>query len=506
METTQSSADLKAFIAILPPRIVTYLDHLFGETEASIALLQEIVLDLGASPEIRFENTLSKRLTELGLITQTDIDTVVSALGTFNSDNRAGLAGTLHRISAIRNRVGTIIGLTCRVGRAIYGTIEVVRDLIESKKNILFLGPPGSGKTTKLRESARVLANQAQRRVLIVDTSNEIAGDGDVPHPGIGWARRMQVPSPDKQHAVMIEAVENHMPQVIIVDEIGTTEETQAARTIAERGVQLIATAHGYTLENIIKNPTLSDLVGGIQSVILGDDEAKIRGTQKTILERKAMPTFDIIVELRDREILAVYHDTKQAVDGLLRGERVIPSLRKSGQSYAPIPETHPAPIPETSTEATPPAYSIFPYGITYDRVHRVISALNAPLRVARHVSDADFVLTLRRQVQLGKIAQILKDRDIPIHVLKKNSAHDIEIFIRNLCHIAESDVSPETEALDEIRDIITRVKSERRVIEATPRPSYLRRLQHQEVSTLGFHSISIGEDPMRRLRIYPRQ
>jgi len=243
-------------------------------------------------------------------------------VGAFGKDNRAGIERTLHRISAIRNRQGEVIGLTCRVGRAVFGTVDIVRDVIEQGKSILLLGRPGVGKTTLLREAARVLADEFKKRVVIVDTSNEIAGDGDIPHPGIGGARRMQVAVPDLQHAVMIEAVENHMPEVIVIDEIGTEAEALAARTIAERGVQLIATAHGNTLDNLLQNPTLADLTGGIQAVTLSDEEARRRGTQKTVLERKAPPTFDVIIEIQNKDRLAVHHDVASVVDRFLRGAR----------------------------------------------------------------------------------------------------------------------------------------------------------------------------------------
>jgi len=303
-----------------------------GELRSSMRLaeLNEVVLDLGYYPEIRWGAELEHKF-DLGPVTRSQLDQLIERVGRFNTDNRSGIERTLHRISAIRNREGHIIGVTCRVGRSIVGTISHIREIVSGGKNILFLGPPGIGKTTKLRETARVLSVDMGRRVIVVDTSNEIGGDGDIPHPGIGYARRMQVSAPELQHQVMIEAVENHMPQVVIVDEIGTAAEAAAARTIAERGVQLVATAHGYTLENLVKNPMLSDLIGGIQSVILGDDEAKLRGTQKTVLERRNAPTFDVIIEIREKELVAVYRDTRAAVDSLLKGERAIPDLRRQG-------------------------------------------------------------------------------------------------------------------------------------------------------------------------------
>jgi stage III sporulation protein SpoIIIAA len=285
--------DMEAMLDILPPRIRQPLSK-----QKDIKNLLEVILDLGRPVEARFpgrEMELDSKDVE-----EEDIDYVATRIGSFGDDNRAGIERTLHRISAIRNRQGRIVGLTCRVGRAVFGTIKIIEDLVESGKSVLLLGRPGVGKTTMLRETARVLADDMNKRVIIVDTSNEIAGDGDIPHPAIGHARRMQVTTPSLQHAVMIEAVENHMPEVIVIDEIGTELEALAARTIAERGVQLVGTAHGNTLDNLMMNPTLADLIGGIQSVTLGDEEARRRGTQKSILERKSPPTFDIVVEIQD--------------------------------------------------------------------------------------------------------------------------------------------------------------------------------------------------------------
>jgi stage III sporulation protein SpoIIIAA len=335
----ESIDDLDALLAALPREIVDAV-HALPEKEALI----EVVLDLGRRPEARFpdsEVTLLDRE-----IDETDIAHVVDHIGTFGDDNRAGIERTLHRISAIRNRSGKIVGLTCRIGRAVYGTIDIINDFVDSGKSILIMGRPGIGKTTMLREAARVLADDLGKRVVVVDTSNEIAGDGDIPHPAIGKARRMQVRTPSMQHEVMIEAVENHMPQVIVIDEIGTELEAQAARTIAERGVQLIGTAHGNNLDTLMLNPTLSDLIGGIQSVTLGDEEARRRRTQKSVLERKAPPTFDVIIEIQDRERVTVHSDVAETVDSMLRGDSVAPELRWRDEEGVHRSQARPRPSP----------------------------------------------------------------------------------------------------------------------------------------------------------------
>jgi stage III sporulation protein SpoIIIAA len=335
----ESIDDLDALLSSLPPEIVAAV-HALPDKEALI----EVVMDLGRRPEARFPDSEVSLLERE--IDDADIAFVVEHIGSFGDDNRAGIERTLHRISAIRNRNGKIVGLTCRIGRAVYGTIEIIDDFVETGKSILIMGRPGIGKTTMLREAARVLADDMGKRVVVVDTSNEIAGDGDIPHPAIGKARRMQVRTPSMQHEVMIEAVENHMPQVIVIDEIGTELEAAAARTIAERGVQLIGTAHGNNLDNLMLNPTLSDLIGGIQSVTLGDEEARRRRTQKSVLERKAPPTFDVIVEIQDRERVTVHSDVAETVDALLRGDPVAPELRWRDEEGVHRSQGRPRPSP----------------------------------------------------------------------------------------------------------------------------------------------------------------
>src|SRR5438876_4368168 len=333
--------DLDQLLEVLPPHICDPLEALKDRRE-----LLEVVMDLGREPEARMPGR--EVLLSTHTVREEDIDYVIQRIGAFGDDNRAGIERTLHRISAIRNRSGRIVGLTLRIGRAVFGTIAIIRDIVESGKSILLLGRPGVGKTTMLREVARVLADEFQKRVIIVDTSNEIAGDGDIPHPGIGHSRRMQVSTPLSQHAVMIEAVENHMPEVIVIDEIGTELEALAARTIAERGVQLIGTAHGNTLDNLMQNPTLSDLIGGIQTVTLGDEEARRRGTQKSVLERKAPPTFQVVVEIQDWHRVAVHGGVAETVDALLRGDALAPELRWRDDGGVHRSQARPRPGPSS--------------------------------------------------------------------------------------------------------------------------------------------------------------
>jgi stage III sporulation protein SpoIIIAA len=412
--------DLDALLDILPPRIRETLYQQHDRSE-----LIEVVLDLGRLPEARFPHR--ELVINSKEVSHNDIDYVVSRVGEFSGDNRAGIERTLHRISAIRNRNGYIIGLTCRVGRAVFGTAKLIQDFVESEKSVLLLGKPGIGKTTMLREVARVLADDLKKRVIVIDTSNEIAGDGDIPHPAIGHARRMQVATPDKQHAVMIEAVENHMPEVIIIDEIGTELEAQAARTIAERGVQLIGTAHGNTLENLILNPTLSDLVGGIQTVTLGDEEARRRRTQKSILERKAPPTFDVVVEIVDYYKVAVHPSVTESVDAVLHQQLTQTELRwideqgnvNKGKMAMP---SLPTSMPKNHDKQL---LRLYLFGANRSRLKQVAEEKRREVRIVTDFKQADLFLTIKSYY--NRKPQKIRDAEalgIPIYVLKSNNAN----------------------------------------------------------------------------------
>lgn len=425
--------------------------------------LIEIVLDLGRLPEARYADQRVVALSERH-VTREEIDDVVKRVGRFTEDNRAGIERTLHRVSAIRNRLGTIVGLTCRVGRAVFGTVDILQDVIESKRSILLLGRPGVGKTTLLRASARVLADALGRRVVIVDTSNEIGGDGDIPHPGIGRARRMQVSSPELQHAVMIEAVENHMPEVIVIDEIGTESEASAARTIAERGVQLIATAHGNTLENLIQNPTLSDLVGGIHAVTLSDEEARRRRTQKTVLERKTAPTFQVLVEIQDKDALVVHHDVAGVVDAFLRSLPLSPETRTRSTDGAievrqPQEQVLPEPASEKEMVLRPEpvrgkVLRVFTYGVSRGRFERVIQKLQVPAQVVEDLSRADMILTLKSQQKRQPNAlRKAHAGGLPLQVIRSNALTQMEELLRSLFRQAEGSRS-EDEAAEEARTL----------------------------------------------------
>jgi len=518
MDFIPPADDLSSFLSILPDRLKANLEK---DTNG----LVEVVLDIGRKPEARFHDRHTLVLSEQP-VSHADLEYAISKVGEFSGDNRAGIERTLHRISAIRNRSGKVIGLTCRVGRAISGTVNIIRDLVESGKSILFLGPPGVGKTTKLREMARVLSDELNKRVIVIDTSNEIAGDGDVPHPAIGRARRMQVSHPEHQHAVMIEAVENHTPEAIIIDEIGTEQEAAAARTIAERGVTLIGTAHGNALENLLKNPTLVDLVGGIQTVTLGDEEARRRGTQKTVLERAAQPTFEICVEILDRQTLAVHREVAEAVDQLLRGWKIHPEIRRRDESTGEVAvlQTE-APVAAAAEGLAPFAtdwaeqqdtyLKIYPYAVSKGQLERVVKAMQLPVTVVKSIDEADAILALRSYARAGaKIYSLAEARQIPVYVVKSNNVPQIQKALREALHLDteipgsaawESDLMDETEiALEEARQAITRVIDRLEPLELAPRRAYIRRLQHQLVEQNNLTSRSVGDEPMRRLRILP--
>ena len=620
----QITDDLAKLLDILPDAIRQSL-----EQHPQKEMLVEVVLDIGRRPEARFPGQ-AEYLSE-ALVSQADLDECITKVGDFGGDNRAGIERTLHRISAIRNRRGDVIGLTCRVGRAIFGTIGMIRDLVESGRSILMLGRPGVGKTTALREIARVLADDLEKRVVIIDTSNEIAGDGDVPHPAIGRARRMQVARPELQHQVMIEAVENHMPEVIVIDEIGTELEALAARTIAERGVQLVGTAHGNRLENLIKNPTLSDLVGGIQSVTLGDDEARRRGSQKSVLERKAPPTFDIAVEMLERQRWVIHEQVAETVDSLLRGRLPNPQVRSLSEagkviithelsSAEPESQTGQRRIarggvtPARSTlsplgsqaelgdrsafvtsgrlggvqsrgwrssgqmrplsspnqadlspdeqqfeqmldeslqsgfgggnaaflheilEGDPEAalgdggprvgpngediLHVYPYAVSRHQLDQVIRTLNLPVILTKDIDHADAVLALRSHVKNhSKLRHIAKARQVPIHTIKASTIPQIAHGLRRMLDIddagtpdlaelslfSSSGSDDEIEALEEARLAVEQIVIPKgQPVELLPRSPIVRKMQHELVEHYHLKSRSFGDEPNRRLRIYP--
>jgi stage III sporulation protein SpoIIIAA len=508
---TKITDDLDKLLAVLPPEIEAAVRAAGREND-----LLEIILDLGRRPGVRYTDG-ELILSEIP-VNQDDIAYVESRVSDFDADNRAGIERTLHRISAIRNRRGDVVGLTCRIGRAVYGTIDILLDIIESGQSVLLLGRPGVGKTTMLREAARVLADK--RRVIIVDTSNEIGGDGDVPHPAVGRARRMQVALPTLQHEVMIEAVENHNPETIVIDEIGRELEATAARTIAERGVQLIGTAHGNNLDNLMLNPTLSDLIGGIESVTLGDDEARRRGTQKTVLERRAPPTFDALVEIQDRQKLLVHHSVADSVDALLRGREPQTELRyrdEAGeihyetQSVAPArAERGKAPITAAVVERFEvqgrplPPLRAFPYGVARNRLREASRRTRLPVIIVDDIEDADALITARSHYR--RRPQVVTDAEqkgLPIHVLRSNTVNSMEGALADMFNLSERELDPLAIALREAQAAIQRVQSGTRSIDLSPQNAYIRRHQHKLAREAHLISHSYGKEPRRRVRIY---
>jgi stage III sporulation protein SpoIIIAA len=614
-QETQVVDDLEQLMAMLPLHILAAI-----QAHPDAERLVEVVMDLGRRPEARFPSGAEYLSEEV--ITKADLQYCVDRVGMFSGDNRAGIERTLHRISAMRNRTGDIVGLTCRVGRAIYGTIGMIRDLVETGQSILMLGRPGVGKTTALREIARILADELNKRVVIIDSSNEVAGDGDVPHPAIGRARRMQVSRPELQHQVMIEAVENHMPEVIIIDEIGTELEALAARTIAERGVQLIGTAHGNQIENLIKNPTLSDLVGGIQSVTLGDDEARRRGSQKTVLERKAPPTFEIAVEMLERQRWVVHESVSASVDTLLRGRKPTPQVRtvspegkviithelpdsgtgngNSSYTHAPMGGAEfgtsgggggsskvqpigwraagqmtavpggasarsgrhlsaaPDPMEKSFAEMLDDSFSpsragvygtelvpgaqeddevmsvgrsvgpngedlplhIYPYAVSRHFIEQLISSMNLPVVLTKDISGADAVLALRTHLKShSKLRQMARTHHVPVHAIKSNTMPQILRALRRLLDMEDLSVPEEAdltlfgsssnddelEALEEARLAIEQiVLLKGQPVELLPRSATVRKIQYELVEHYRLKATSFGDEPNRRLRIYP--
>jgi stage III sporulation protein SpoIIIAA len=507
--------DLKTLLAVFPQEISDKLQELGNEEE-----LIEIIMDLGRLPEARYLNNDQTLLNRE--VSEADIQHVVARVSQFTDDNRAGITRTLHRISAIRNRQGKVVGLTCRVGRAVYGTIDIIQDIVTSGKSLLLLGRPGVGKTTLLREAARVLADMG-KRVVIVDTSNEIGGDGDIPHPSIGRARRMQVRRPIEQHEVMIEAVENHMPEVIIIDEIGREQEAEAARTIAERGVQLIGTAHGRTLSNLLLNPTLSDLVGGIESVTLSDEEARRRSTQKTVLERRSPPTFDVLIEIVDRQHLIVHHDVSQAVDAILRNHILRPETRyrdESGKIIIEKGETlkkDKSGLPQRTRyrgkgqqdmwpeqNAGPRPTRIFPYGVGQNRLRSAAQNLGVPIEIIDDLRRAAAVITLKNYYR--KRPQPIseaEERGIPVYVLRSNTVHQMEALLADIFALKVDTADPVSLAINETMQGVERVIAGAPVVELSPQPARVRRMQHQLAREANLITHSYGREPNRRVRIY---
>ncbi len=493
--------DTQAFLNILPASLQESLEKLNRFDD-----LVEVVLDLGRIPEARFQVDFVPLAATP--ITRDDIDSVVRNVGEFDRDNRAGIEKTLHRISAIRNRHNDVVGLTCRVGRALYGKVEIIEDLVKQGSSILILGRPGIGKTTLLRETSRYIADTLKKRVVIVDTSNEIGGDGDIPHPGVGTARRMQVPINKEQHDIMIEAVENHNPEVIIIDEIGRIEEAQACRTIAERGVELIGTAHGNDLNNLITNPTLVDLLGGIQTVTLSDEEAQRRGTQKSVLERKAAPSFDVLVEMKERDVLAIYRDLAETVDKVLRGFDVHPEIRRrtQGKEFTiepPDQETQQAAMPDADQIWTQDStVRLYVQGISQSYIERASHSLHTNIQVVHAMDDADLVLisdTLaNKKPFMVEQAQAL---GLPLYTTSKNSLAAVKDLLRRT-HLMSVDKTQYAEWVRLMKEALTASSSR----DLPYSNAFERRLQHRLAERLGLFSESEGVEPFRRVVVYSPQ
>jgi len=505
-EDLKITDDMESFLSVLPRNVRLQLTAM-----EDIGDLLEVILDLGRPSELRFSNHRVEMSPEK--ITAKDIKYVTNRIGEFGDDNRAGIEHTLHRISAIRNKRSEIIGLTCRVGRAVYGTMKIIEDLIKSGQSILLLGKPGVGKTTMLREVARFLAEEANKRVVIVDTSNEIAGDGDIPHPAIGNARRMHVITPSLQHGVMIEAVENHMPEVIIIDEMGTELEAAAARTIAERGVQLIATAHGNTLDNLILNPTLSDLIGGIQTVTLGDDEARRRRTRKSVLERKSIPTFPLVVEIQNWDQVSIHQNVGKVVDMILRGQSYLPEKRwldTNGTFKATDVDNPEIESNQTNVEVNRPitntsygkSTKILPFGINRGKIIQLIESNQMPIDLVDDLDRAELVVTTKQFFRtMPKLLKKAEDSGKSILVLKRNSTVQIREFLNDLSG-QNSNIQHIEVAIQEASLAAEQIEAGEDRVVLNPQTSYVRKLQHQIAEDLRLASFSVGKEPKRRVTI----
>jgi stage III sporulation protein SpoIIIAA len=553
--------DLTQLLNVLPKFIKEPL-----EKHPNRESLIEIVLDIGRRPEARFSNT-TEYFSYRTVVWQ-DLDLILKKLGKFSSDNRAGIEKTLHRISSLRNRNGSVIGLTCRIGRAFFGTVSIIRDLLEQEKSILLLGRPGVGKTTAIREIARVLSDGMKKRVIIIDTSNEIAGDGDLPHPSIGKARRMQVSNNQNQHEVMIEAVENHMPEIIIIDEIGTESEAFAARTIAERGVQLVGTAHGNALENLIKNPTITDLIGGIQYVTLGDEEAKRRGSAKSILERKAPPTFDIAIELPNPQTWIIHENIEKSVDLFLQGQ-ILPVQKRTfllpGKRFIDCKIIY----NQTGTESRPNNYTnrsnldkkqrnnypftnlgqvekqkakkrnkypsnltpelkqeftfLYTYGINIQELKPLIKVLQLPIILTKEIQYADTILTLENLIKSNrKLKQISHAKKLTVHTIQNTSlvmiTRALRTLVKNQVTLTSQYQNQSIESkssnilsqeflspLEEVRLAIEEIVVPKKItIDLFPQTSLIRKQQHEIIAHYQLDGTTVGTYNNKRIRIFP--
>lgn len=551
--SSEQKTDLQRLLEILPQDIQAKI-----EADGRQADLLEVVIDLGRRPTARYvDGEVVLRQTEASA---EEIAQVLQGIGDFDDDNRAGITRTLHRISGIRNRRGDVVGLTCRVGRAVHGTIDIIADIIEEGHSVLLLGRPGVGKTTMLREMARILAEK--RRVIIVDTSNEIGGDGDIPHPAVGQARRMQVPRPSRQHETMIEAVENHNPEIIVIDEIGREQEAAAARTINERGVQLIGTAHGNTLENLLLNPTLSDLVGGIESVTLSDEEARRRGTQKTVLERRAPPTFDVLIEIQDRAQLLVHPNVTSSVDAMLRGEPLYVQMRTRDENDQVLIEEQNVVVSSTAvtgrremrerdgrersssdsrarrdpdgngrlfsngkpTEkekagnesfsevefsipntAVAGSLNIYAYGVARNRLLQAARRLRARINLVDTLSEADVLVTLKSYYRKrSKLIYDAERRRTPVYVLRANTVSQMEGFLVQALKLDEPETADPFEAgIADVEQGLQMIHTGLASVDLNPASRAIRAYQHQMVRQANLVSHSYGKDPNRYVRIF---